>query len=190
MIRASLSVEIQQIADKGNIITITTPHRAVSPIHPLLLSELNTDTTNEKNLEPKLKEDIFGDTVISLLQKFYIDLKQCMSVRTNGCSVKVSLVRRAVQKMQSYAESAIHCTCTSIESLYIKIIICPKHQKQYSINEFFNNCSSKRNVVLKTVLNDQLLLQSLCETRWMERHDGGMLFKKSIPCFIVLCLFI
>lgn len=47
------------------------------------------------------------------------------------------------------------------------------------IIEFFN-CSSKINVVLKTVLDGQPRLQSLCDTRWIERHDSVMLFKKSI----------
>ncbi|CAI6354812.1 unnamed protein product [Macrosiphum euphorbiae] len=44
--------------------------------------------------------------------------------------------------------------------------------------------SSKRNFVLKTVLNGKPHLKSLCETRWVERHDSIMIFKASIPQII------
>lgn len=71
----------------------------------------NTDT--EKNLEPKLNGEVLGDAVISLLQKFDLDLKYCVGIGTDGCSVMVSLVRGAVQKIQSYAKNAIHCPCAN-----------------------------------------------------------------------------
>lgn len=146
----------------------------------------NTDTINENNLEPKLNGEILGDTVISLLQKFDLDLKYCVGIGTDGCSVMVSLVRGAVQKIQSHAKNAIHCPCanhalnlsisksSSVQSIRNSVGIMKE------IIEFFN-CSSKRNFVLKTVLDGQPRLQSLCETRWIERHDSVMLFKKSIP---------
>jgi len=51
------------------------------------------------------------------------------------------------------------------------------------ILQFFN-CSSKRNFVLKTILNGHPRLISLCETRWTERHDSVMVFKTSIPYII------
>jgi hypothetical protein len=44
--------------------------------------------------------------------------------------------------------------------------------------------SSKRNFVLKSVLNGKPHLKSLCETRWVERHDSIMIFKASIPQII------
>lgn len=65
----------------------------------------NTDT--EKNFEPKLNGEVLGDVVISLLQKFDLDLKYYVGIGTDGCSVMVSLVRGAVQKIQSYAKNAI-----------------------------------------------------------------------------------
>ncbi|CAI6375727.1 unnamed protein product [Macrosiphum euphorbiae] len=67
----------------------------------------NTDT--EKNLEPKLNGEVLGDAVISLLQKFDLNLKYCVVIGTDSCSVMVSLVRGAVQKIQSFAKNAIHC---------------------------------------------------------------------------------
>jgi len=144
----------------------------------------NTDT--EKNLEPKLNGEVLGDAVISLLQKFDLDLKYCVGIGTDGCSVMVSLVRGAVQKIQSYAKNAIHCPCAN-HALNLSISKSSSVQSirnnvglMKEIIEFFN-CSSKRNFILKTVLDGQPRLQSLCETRWIERHDSVMIFKKSIP---------
>lgn len=48
----------------------------------------------------------------------------------------------------------------------------------------FFNMSSKRNFVLKKILNGNPHLISLCETRWVERHDSVMLFKSSLPYII------
>lgn len=151
----------------------------------------NNDDTLQNNvdleqLEPKLNGEILGETVISLLQNIDLDLKYCVGIGTDGCSVMVSLVRGAVQKIQSYAKNAIHCPCanhalnlslsksSSVQSIRNSVGLMKE------VIEFFN-CSSKRNFVLKTVLNGQPRLQSLCETRWIERHDSVMLFKKSLP---------
>ncbi|KAF0702097.1 52 kDa repressor of the inhibitor of the protein kinase-like, partial [Aphis craccivora] len=144
------------------------------------------NTGTQKNLEPKLNGEVLGDAVISLLQKFDLDLKYCVGIGTDGCSVMVSLVRGAVQKIQSYAKNAIHCPCAN-HALNLSISKSSSVQSirnsvglMKEIIEFFN-CSSKRNFILKTVLGGQPRLQSLCETRWIERHDSVMIFKKSIP---------
>jgi len=85
-------------------------------------------TIQKKNLEPKLNGEVLGDAVISLLQKFDLDLKYCVGILTDNCSVMVTLVRGAVQKIQSYAKNAIHCPCANHAlNLYLKIIISPKY---------------------------------------------------------------
>ncbi|CAI6371564.1 unnamed protein product [Macrosiphum euphorbiae] len=62
--------------------------------------EDENDSIKEKdiNFEPKLNGDILGETVISLLKKYGLDLQYCVGVGTDGCSVMVSEVRGAVKK--------------------------------------------------------------------------------------------
>jgi len=45
------------------------------------------------------------------------------------------------------------------------------------VNAFFNS-SAKRQVVLKTILKHNL--KGLCQTRWIEIHDGVLQFKSSL----------
>lgn len=153
--------------------------------------EDENDSIKEKdiNFEPKLNGDILGETVISLLKSYGLDLQYCVGVGTDGCSVMVSEVRVAVKKIQSYANNAIHSPCSN-HGLNLSISKSSTVQSirnsvglMKEILQFFN-CSSKRNFVLKTILNGQPRLISLCETRWTERHDSVMVFKTSIPYII------
>lgn len=89
----------------------------------------------------------------------------------------VSEVRGAVKKIQSYANNAIYSPCSK-HGLNLSISKSSTVQSirnsvglMKEILQFFN-CSSKRNFVLKTILNGQPRLISLCETRWTERHDS------------------
>ena len=153
--------------------------------------EDKNDNINEKdiNFEPKLNGDTLGEIVISLLKNYGLDLQYCVGVGTDGCSVMVSEVRGAVKKIQSYAKNAVHSPCSN-HSLNLSISKSSTVQSirnsvglMKEILQFFN-CSSKRNFVLKTILNGQQRLLSLCETRWTERHDSVMVFKTSIPYII------
>ncbi|XP_025190424.1 52 kDa repressor of the inhibitor of the protein kinase-like [Melanaphis sacchari] len=153
--------------------------------------EDKNDNINEKdiNFEPKLNGDTLGEIVISLLKNYGLDLQYCVGVGTDGCSVMVSEVRGAVKKIQSHAKNAVHSPCSN-HSLNLSISKSSTVQSirnsvglMKEILQFFN-CSSKRNFVLKTILNGQQRLLSLCETRWTERHDSVMVFKTSIPYII------
>lgn len=53
------------------------------------------------NFETKLNGDILGETLIGLLKDYGLDLKYCVGVGTDGCSVMVSVLRGAVKKIQS-----------------------------------------------------------------------------------------
>ncbi|KAL4084152.1 hypothetical protein QTP88_027985 [Uroleucon formosanum] len=89
----------------------------------------NTDT--EKNFEPKLNGEVLGDVVISLLQKFDLDLKYYVGIGTDGCSVMVSLL------------TAI-CTPMSCILQGIKInndVLCVKN----CIDDVISNLENKRN---------------------------------------------
>lgn len=101
----------------------------------------------------------------------------------------VSTVRGAVTKIQPHAPNAIHYPCSNhasnfaiSKSSYIQTIRNRVGIMMEIIS--FLNMSSKRNFVLKTILNGYPHLISLCETRWVDRHDSIMLFKSSLPYII------
>jgi len=116
------------------------------------------------------------------LKEFSLDPKYCVGVGTDGCSVMVS----SVKTIQSVAKNAIRCSCAN-HALNLAI---SKSSTVKSIRNSvglvkeivsFFNMSAKRNFVLKSVLNRKPHLKSLCETRWMERHDSIIVFKSSMP---------
>lgn len=139
--------------------------------------------------EPKLTGEILGNTVIKILKEFSLNPDYCIGVGTDGCSVMVSSIRGAVKTIQLIAKNAVHCPCAN-HALNLAIsksstVQCMRNNVGLlkEIISFFN-MSSKRNFVLKTVLNGKPQLKSLCETRWVERHDSIMIFKASIPQII------
>ncbi|CAI6373982.1 unnamed protein product [Macrosiphum euphorbiae] len=143
--------------------------------------DLNTIT-----LEPKLTGEILGEIVVSTLKDLNLNCMNCVGVATDGCSVMMSTIRGAVQKVQTYAPHAVHCPCSN-HSLNLSISKSSSVQAirnsvglMKEVISFFN-MSSKRNYVLLAVLKGKARLRSLCETRWVERHDSVIIFKSSLP---------
>lgn len=98
----------------------------------------------------------------------------------------VSSIRGAVKIIQSIVKNAVHCPCANhalnLAISKLSTVQCIRNNVGLlkEIISFFN-MPSKMNFVLKTVLNGKPHLISLCETRWVERHDSIMIFKASIP---------
>lgn len=143
--------------------------------------DLNTIT-----LEPKLTGEILGEIVVSTLKDLNLNCMNCVGVATDGCSVMMSTIRGAVQKVQTYAPHAVHCPCSN-HSLNLSISKSSSVQAirnsvglMKEVISFFN-MSSKRNYVLIAVLKGKARLKSLCETRWVDRHDSVIIFKSSLP---------
>ncbi|KAF0720959.1 zinc finger MYM-type protein 1-like, partial [Aphis craccivora] len=119
---------------------------------------------NPETFEPKLTGDILGEVVVNIM---------------------VSIAKGAVNKVQSHATNALHCPCSNHA---LNLSISKSSNAQVIRNTIgivmdvisFFNLSSKRNFVLKKVLNHKPHLKSLCETRWVERHDCIMIFKSSL----------
>lgn len=151
-------------------------------------NEIN-NTTKNSTFEPKLTGDILGDIVVKILQHLNLDPLNCVGIGTDGCSVMTSTLKGAVQKIQSYALNAFHCPCSN-HALNLSI------SKSSSVQEIRNSIglmkeviaffhmSSKRNYVIKTILNGKQQLKSLCETRWVDRHDSVLIFKSSLNYII------
>ncbi|XP_025415028.1 zinc finger MYM-type protein 1-like isoform X2 [Sipha flava] len=154
-------------------------------------SELNEDDNITRNdtLEPKLTGDILGEIVVKILQHLHLNPLNCVGIGTDGCSVMTSTLKGAVKKIQSYAINALHSPCSN-HALNLSISRSSSVQAiRNSIGLMkevigFFNMSSKRNYVLKTILNGKQRLKSLCETRWVDRHDSVLIFKSSLTFII------
>ncbi|XP_025194273.1 52 kDa repressor of the inhibitor of the protein kinase-like [Melanaphis sacchari] len=134
-------------------------------------------------IEPKLNGKILGETVLKLMNNFNLDLNNCVGIATDGCSVMASKVCGAVKTILEKIPSAVRCPCFNHG---LNLAISKGCQIQSIRNSFgqikeiisFFRGSSKRNFVLKSVLHSSL--QSLCETRWVERYTAVTQFLTGI----------
>lgn len=141
----------------------------------------------ESPIEPKIDGKTLGTSVIRKLQKLGLDLKNCVGVGCDGCSVNVSAVRGAVYEIQKTAVNAVLSSCFN-HKLNLSIsktmnVKCVKNAMGIiqEVVSFFN-ASAKRHFVLKKYLKNSL--NSPCETRWIERHDSLLQFKTD---FLKIC---
>jgi len=117
-------------------------------------------------------------------------LEHCVGIATDGCSVMAYTVRGAVKYMQSNATpNAVYSPCFH----HCLNLLISKSSSVMAIKSFvgiiketvkFFNMSAKINHVLRIVFGKKKYLMSLCETRWIERHDSVLIFKNSIQCII------
>lgn len=133
--------------------------------------------------EPVLSGDVLAKTVLSTLNKYGLDLQNCVAIGTDGCSVMTGEVKGAVTELKGTLKGAIRSPCYS-HALNLSISKCSTVQAVRNaigtIKEIiaFFNASSKRNNVLKSINN--LSLINLCETRWLERHEAVMRFQLNL----------
>lgn len=143
---------------------------------------------NESNGEPKLTGVAIGKIVInSLKNKCNLNLNNCVAITTDGCSTMVSVVRGAVKTVMEETPNAVfspcynHCLNLSISrTSRVQAIKNAVSAMQETI--YFLKGSSKREDVLKRTLGHKL--SGLCETRWIERHDGVLQFRFALPKII------
>jgi len=142
-----------------------------------------------EDAEPKLSGKHLGQIVIDLLNKFSLNLNDCIGITTDGCSVMTSKARGAVQHIQKFAKNAIYSPCANHA---LNLCISKSSTVQFVRNSVgiikevvaFFNSSSKRNFVLKSILKNYSL-KTVCETRWIDRHDSILLFTTSFSDILV-----
>ncbi|XP_025418958.1 uncharacterized protein LOC112689455 isoform X2 [Sipha flava] len=125
----------------------------------------DSDGVDSNQIEPKLTGEFLG-------------------IATDGCAVMVSTIVGAVQRIQQSTKNAIHCPCNN-HALNISISKSSTVQSirncigiMEQVISFFN-ASAKRNFILKKMLKKQFV--SICQTRWVKRHDSVLQFKMSLP---------
>ncbi|KAL4108159.1 hypothetical protein QTP88_018405 [Uroleucon formosanum] len=136
------------------------------------------------NTESKLSDEVLGKTVLKIMKKLGLVLKNCVGISTDGCSVMSSKICGAVRTIQNEIPGAFWCPCYN-HSLNLSIVkgcqiqsIRNAFGQIKEIVNFFNS-SSKRNFVLKSCLH--ATLNSLCETCWIERHTAVLQFLTGLP---------
>lgn len=140
--------------------------------------------------EQRLTGAALGKIVVNLLQELSLDLSNCVGIGTDSCSVMSSEASGAVSEIQKIANNACRCPCVNHalnNSISTSVnVVCIRNAVgvMKSVVSFFN-MSAKRNQVLKSTLGHQLT--SLCETRWVERHEGIIQFRFGL-CQIVEAL--
>lgn len=129
--------------------------------------------------EPRLTGSLLGNLVIKSMEKIGLDKQYCVGIGTDGCSVMASKVCGAVSTIQNEAPQAIRCQCFShaLNLSFAKSSTIQNVRNTVSTVKHvvaFFSASGKRNFVLKRFAGQQL--HSLCETRWVERHEAILLF--------------
>jgi len=119
--------------------------------------------------------------VEDLCFKFDIDLAWCVGIGTDSCSVMASETKGAVHELSKQATNAKRCPCNNHilnNSLAksSKVSACRNASATMRKVVAFANASAKRHKVFEEEL-EGMALQGICETRWVERHDGHLQFQ-------------
>lgn len=143
-----------------------------------ICNDIDIDTAENKNVEPKLTGEVLGNIVLSAMKDMSLDLSNCVGIGTDGCSVMTSVLHGAVQQVQSSCKNAIFSPCSN-HALNLSISKSSNVQlvrnNMSIIKEIltFFNMSSKRSFILKNNLKGcKRSITRLCDTRWVERHDS------------------
>lgn len=139
---------------------------------------------NDDNKEPVITGKILGESVLKMIKSFGLDVKKCVGIGCDGCSVNMSKVKGAAAEIQKEAKNAIVCPCYNHAlNLSLSKSLSVRSVKNTSgtiqeIVKFFQG-SAKRYFILKKHLKHSL--SSPCQTRWVERHDSILEFQNDLP---------
>lgn len=134
--------------------------------------------------ENKLTGKVLGEIVLQQMKDLGLDISMCVGIGTDGASVMTSENSGSVQHIQREAVNAKRLPCYN-HALNNSI---SKSNKVQTIKNavgvmkeviHFYKQSAKRNAIMNAHLGGQLI--SLCETRWVDRHDAVILFFSSLP---------
>ncbi|XP_050513305.1 52 kDa repressor of the inhibitor of the protein kinase-like [Diabrotica virgifera virgifera] len=151
-----------------------------------LYNEIKNSNKTDCEAENEIKETGYNlaQVVLETLKKSTLEVKNCVGVTTDGCSVMVSETVGAVVTFKNEAINAVYSPCFN----HILNLSIGKSSSVQSVRNAigtmkqvisFFKTSAKRNIALKNMMGHQL--SGLCETRWVERHNGVLQFRESLP---------
>lgn len=142
-------------------------------------ADLHAQIYSHSDSEPILTGEKIGQAVLSFLKELTLDLSKCVAIGTDGCSVMRSVRCGAVAHIKKSATHAVWASCYN-HNLNLSISKCANvraiQNSFAAISEVctFLRSSYKRNFVLQYLLGKSL--PTLCQTRWVERHDTVLAF--------------
>lgn len=130
--------------------------------------------------ERKLSGKALGRMVLNIMNELSLNLDLCVGIGTDNCTVMSSELVGAVKEVIEEAKNARRVPCynhalnNSLAKSNSVANVRNTVGTMKSVISFFNT-SAKKNIVMKNMIDGQL--KSLCETRWVERHDGILQFR-------------
>ncbi|XP_017465537.1 PREDICTED: 52 kDa repressor of the inhibitor of the protein kinase-like [Rhagoletis zephyria] len=142
----------------------------------------------EDDVELSLTGVALGNIVLKAMKKLNLNLENCISIGADACAVNISEKCGAVNEIKKEAKNAAMVLCMShkLNSSLMKSSNIQSIQKVSNIirevTKFFQNAHPKRSTALSKILGHKL--KSLCDTRWVERHDSVLQFVADFPRII------
>jgi len=136
------------------------------------------------DIEQAMTGEKLGKITVKLLIESGLDPNPCVGIGADGCSVNMSESVGAVQEIQKTAKNAVRCPCFNhaLNLSISKSSGVPSVKKVvYTMKEVgaFLRASSKRHKRLLKVFHRTL--PTLCETRWVQRHEAVHVFVAGLP---------
>jgi hypothetical protein len=145
----------------------------------LLTAEEALDETSTPR-ELSLTGKAIGQIVLSQLKKrLKLPLERCIGIGTDGCAVMLSEVRGAATEVQKEAKNAVKTPCYShkLNNSISRSSKVPAIRDAVAVMKeviaFFKSHPKRKTVLMSTL---GCMLTALCETRWVERHEGVLQF--------------
>lgn len=138
-------------------------------------------TEDVEGNERRLTGVALAHIVIDLCNKFDLDLQYLIGIGTDSCSVMASDMKGACHELMKVAIHARRCPCNNhvLNNSLLKssnVTSCRNASGTMKTIVAFAKAPAKRHSVLKEKLGGKSL-QRLCETRWVENHEGHMQFQ-------------
>ena len=143
--------------------------------------------SDELDFELSLTGKALGKIVIKKMKKMNLQMMKCIGISTDECAVMVSEMKGAVKEIQSEAPNALRTSCfnhklnNSLSSSNKVSQVRNAVGIMKSTVAFFSK-HPKRCTVLLTKLG--VPLTSLCEHRWVERHEAVQQFVNDLPTIV------
>lgn len=146
---------------------------------------------DEDTLEPTVSGEILAQIVLNFIKKINLNPDMCIGIGTDTCNLMLGEQKGAVAELKKTLPNALKSPCSS-HSLNLSISKSSSVQGIRNavgvIKEVcaFFKASAKRNFLLRGKLDGHSQIKSLCETRWVERHESVLQFQSNIKIIVDL----
>ncbi|KAK3916625.1 52 kDa repressor of the inhibitor of the protein kinase [Frankliniella fusca] len=137
----------------------------------------------EEDIEQRLTGTKLGQITVNVLISVGLDPKYCVGIGADGCSVNTSDTTGAIQEIQKTCQNAVRAPCFNhalnlsiSKSSKVPAVKTAVHVIK-AVGSFFRASSKRHRRLLKIY---HRTLPTLCETRWVQRHEAVQVFLSGI----------